>query len=270
MRLLIVIVLNCLVGSTIAWAQSKKQPRRDKMTYFQQPDQDSASAMSIQTPAYTYRLQAGDILAIAVSSLNADADMAFNPFSRPGVVTAGTVTGRETSNNLPVGYRVSETGTIHFPKLNQVPVAGRTLSELETLLRDTLQAFLREPYVSARLLNFKVSVLGEVQQPSVFTVQNEKITLTEAISLAGDLTVYGKRENVLVVRETPAGRAFIRVDLTNRLLFGSPAYYLKPNDIIYVEAKNGKRIQASKLFPYVPVIVSGLTLIATVVLNLIR
>ncbi|MEZ0610028.1 polysaccharide biosynthesis/export family protein [Fibrella sp. WM1] len=270
MRLFILIVLCCLVGSPIAWAQSKKQTRRDVMTYFQQPDQDSASVRPSHVPAYTYRLQAGDILAISVSSLNADADMTFNPFSRPGVASLGSVAGRENSNNLPIGYRVSEAGTIHFPKLNQVPVAGRTLSELETMLRDTLQAFLREPYVSARLLNFKISVLGEVQQPSVFTVQNEKITLTEAISLAGDLTVYGKRENVLVVRETATKRAFIRVDLTDRSLFDSPAYYLKPNDMIYVEAKNGKKIQASKLFPYVPVIVSGLTLIATVVLNLIR
>ncbi|CCG99590.1 EPS I polysaccharide export outer membrane protein epsA [Fibrella aestuarina BUZ 2] len=270
MRLFTRIVLNCLLGLLIGTAMAQRQPKRDAMTYFQPTDQDSTAALSVRRPAYAYRLQTGDILAIAVSSLNADADITFNPFSRFGGVLAGGTSGRETSNNLPIGYRVSETGTIHFPKLNQVPVAGRTLSELETLLRDTLQAFLREPYVSVRLLNFKISVLGEVQQPSVFTVQNEKITLTEAISLAGDLTVYGKRENVLVVRETPAKREFIRVDLTNRSLFDSPAYYLKPNDMIYVEAKNSKKVQASKLFPYVPVFVSGLTLIATVVLNLMR
>lgn len=252
-------------------AQSSARQKRDDLTYFQNPSlTDSLSEQPLTNGPYVYRLQAGDVLAIAVSSLNAEADVVFNPFARNGF-NLGTTSniGRE-SNNLPIGYRVGETGAINFPKLNQVAVAGRTLNELETMLRDSLRTYLREPYVSARLLNFKISVLGEVAQPSVFTVQNEKITLTEAISLAGDLTIYGKRENILVIRETPAKREFIRVDLTKRSLFQSSAYYLKPNDVIYVEPKNSKKAQASKILPYLPAILGGVTLIATVILNLIR
>ncbi len=229
---------------------------------------------SIIVPAnYLYRLQPGDVLAIAVSSLNADLDVTFNPFNRPGLATmAGTTTGgiANSSNNLPVGYRVSEQGTIDFPKLGQVRVVGSSIAALETRLKDTLATYLREPYVAVRLLSFKVSVMGEVVRPSVFTVQNEKITLPEAISLAGDLTLYGRRENVLIVRETGGKREFGRVNLTDRNLFDSPFYYLKPNDVIYIEPKRGKRIQAGQFFPYIPSVISALTLIATVVLNVTR
>jgi polysaccharide export outer membrane protein len=109
-----------------------------------------------------------------------------------------------------------------------------------------------------------------VNRPSIYTVQNERITLTEAISLAGDLTVYGKRDNVMIIRENAGQRDFIRVDLTQRNTFASTGYYLKPNDVIYVEPKKSKKIQASRTLPYVPAVLGGITLLATVVLNLVR
>ncbi len=249
-------------------AQSSKK-KRDDMTYFQQ-NALADSLAQLPQAVYTYRLQPGDVLAVAVSSLNAEADVAFNPFARPGISLSSGMASTQENNNLPIGYRVGETGMINFPKLGQLAVAGKSLAGLETTLRDTLRTFLREPYVSARLLNFKISVMGEVTRPSVFTVQNEKITLTEAISLAGDLTVYGKRENVLVIRDVNGKRTFIPVDLTSRSVFTSPAYYLKPNDVIYVEPKTSKKIQASRTLPLIPIILSSLTLIATVVLNIIR
>ena len=255
-------------------AQSKK--RRDDMTYFQDGTTVDSTRTGTQpngqptTPtAYVYRLQPGDILAIAVSSLNAEADMAFNPFARAGINLSAGINNSQ-DNNLPIGYRVSETGAINFPKLGMVRVAGRSLAGLEMMLRDTLKQYLREPYVSVRLLNFKISVLGEVNRPSVYTVQNERITITEAISLAGDLTVFGKRENIMVVRETAGQRSFIRVDLTDRNAFTSAAYYLKPNDVIYVEPKPSKKVQASRTLPYLPAIFGAVTLLATVFLNVFR
>jgi polysaccharide biosynthesis/export protein len=252
-------------------AQSSKK-KRDDMTYFQEKPPAADSLARVTMSQYIYRLQAGDVLAIAVSSLNTDADVVFNPFARMGAALSASGGGLSTqeTNNLPIGYRVSERGTINFPKLGAVRVAGKSLAELETSLRDTLTTYLREPYVAARLLSFKISVMGEVQRPSVFTVQNERITLTEAISLAGDLTVYGKRDNITVIRETAGKQEFIRVDLTSRNVFTSPAYYLKPNDVIYVEPKNSKKLQASRVFPLIPTLVSGLTLIVTVILNLAR
>lgn len=276
--LVAILLLPGLIES--ATAQSKK--RRDDITYFQDlastdtsmrigtgPNGTAVAGTTAPGP-YIYRLQPGDILAIAVSSLNAEADITYNPFARTGFALASGANNTQENNNLPIGYRVNEAGTITFPKLGAVRVAGRTLSGLETMLRDTLRQYLREPFVSARLLNFKISVMGEVNRPSVYTVQNEKITLTEAISLAGDLTVYGKRENVMVIRETAGQREFIRVDLTQRNTFTSAAYYLKPNDVIYVEPKSSKKIQASRTLPYVPAVLGGITLLATVILNIIR
>ena len=252
-------------------AQSSKK-KRDDMTYFQEKFNAADSSAQALQGQYTYRLQPGDVLAIAVSSLNADADVVFNPFARMGAALSASGGGLSTqeTNNLPIGYRVGERGTINFPKLGAMRVVGRSLTELETSLRDTLTTYLREPYVAARLLSFKISVMGEVQRPSVFTVQNERITLTEAISLAGDLTVFGKRDNITVIRETAGKQTFIRVDLTSRNVFTSPAYYLKPNDVIYVEPKNSRKIQASRTLPLLPIILSSATLVATVILNLIR
>ena len=269
-------VLFLVVLTESATAQSKK--RRDDITYFQDlsPDDTTMRIGGTTRPAatassaYVYRLQPGDILAIAVSSLNSEADVAFNPFARMGFMLSPGGSSSQDNNNLPVGYRVNETGMINFPKLGMVRVAGKTLSALETMLRDTLRQYLREPYVAARLLNFKISVLGEVNRPSIYTVQNERITLTEAISLAGDLTVYGKRDNVMIIRENAGQRDVIRVDLTQRNTFASTGYYLKPNDVIYVEPKKSKKIQASRTLPYVPAVLGGITLLATVVLNLVR
>ena len=254
-------------------AMAQKKPRRDDMTYFQAPETPPTptdSALMRRASAYVYTLQPGDVLGVAVTSLNAEADLVFNPFARMGTNLTSGVNNTQENNNLPIGYRVSETGTINFPKLGTLPVAGRSLSGLETLFTDSLRHYLREPFVSARLLNFKVSVVGEVNRPSVYTVQNEKITLTEAISLAGDLTIFGRRDNVLVIREANGQREFIRADLTKRSFFSSPAYYLKPGDVIYVEPKSGKKVQASRLLPYVPSILGAATLIATVLINVVR
>ena len=261
-------------------AQSRR--RRDDITYFQDlspADTSMRISAGATTPgsqsadapmSYIYRLQPGDILAIAVSSLSAEADAQFNPFARTGFNLAAGSNSTQENNNLPIGYRVSEAGTITFPKLGAVKVGGQTLAKLEDTMRNLLAKELKEPFVSVRLLNFKISVLGEVTRPSIYTVQNEKITLTEAISLAGDLTVYGKRENVMIIRETQGQREFIRVDLTQRNTFTSPGYYLRPNDVIYVEPKTSRKIQASRTLPYIPSVLGVLTLLATVLLNIRR
>ncbi len=265
--LLSALLLLGLTESTTA--QSKK--RRDDIAYFQDLSDTTSRTSAAGAPgSYIYRLQPGDILAIAVSSLNAEADLAFNPFARTGFALSAGTNATQENNNLPIGYRVNEAGMINFPKLGMVRVAGKTLSALETMLRDTLRQYLREPYVAARLLNFKISVLGEVNRPSIYTVQNERITLTEAISLAGDLTVYGKRDNVMIIRENAGQREFIRVDLTQRNTFTSAGYYLKPNDVVYIEPSKSKKLQASRTLTYLPSVLGGITLLATVVLNLVR
>jgi polysaccharide export outer membrane protein len=110
--------------------------------------------------------------------------------------------------------------------------------------------------------NFKITVLGEVQKPGVYSVRNERLTLPEALGLAGDMTIYGNRKNVLLIREENKKRNFIRIDLTNRDFFDSPHYFLNPNDIIYVEPTKGKTAISDNFYRIAPIVISTLTLIS--------
>ncbi|GAA4458936.1 polysaccharide biosynthesis/export family protein [Nibrella saemangeumensis] len=261
--------LWALLGMILASCQTSRRSGSgptDNFTYFQPESPTADSVATAIKDQYVFRLAPGDIIAINVSSLSKEADAQFNPFVGSSL-TVGSTSGE---NNLPIGYRVSEDGTINFPKLGRIKVVDLTTTELERRLSEQLLTSLREPYVTVRLLNFKVSVLGEVAKPSVFTVQNERITLTEALSLAGDLTQFGQREDVLVVREMAGQRTFGRVDLRSRTLFSSPYYYLKPNDVIYIATRKSKKLLAGNFFPWLPTIVSGVTLLVFTYANIIR
>ena len=119
---------------------------------------------------------------------------------------------------------------------------------------------LLEPIVDIRYLNYRVSVLGEVKNPSVITIPSEKVTLLEALGLAGDLTVYAKRDNILLIREEENVRKLVRLDLTSSEIFTSPYYFLKSNDIIYVEANKSKIASTSRIVQWLPIIISTLSL----------
>ena len=119
------------------------------------------------------------------------------------------------------------------------------------------------------MLNYSVSVMGEVEKPSVYTIPNERITLPELISLAGDLTIYARRDNILVIREIDGQREFGRVDLTKRDLFNSPYYYLQPNDVVYVEPGKGKKTTSERSVQLAPTIISGISLLA-VILSVVK
>ena len=134
-------------------------------------------------------------------------------------------------------------------------------------VKTKLEKYLTNPTVKLNLVNFSVTVLGEVAKPGVYSAANEKITLTEALAMAGDLTVYGKATNVMVIRETNGQKEFVRVNLTGRDFFSSPFFNLHGNDIIYVEAINQKKFGAQTYYRILPLFLSGLSL-AVVLLSL--
>ncbi len=244
--------------------QSKKKTKADLLTYFQNtPELVDSTGLPIQV-APALRLQPGDMVGITVTSLNNEADALFNPFNQAKTGSSGELMQREN------GYMLDENGAIEFPLVGAVKVGGLTTAEASAIIRDKLLTQLKSPFVSVRLLNFKVSVLGEVTHPSVLNVANQKISLTEAISQAGDLTIYGKRENILVVRERDGKREFARLDLRSQKTFQSPYFYLKPNDVVYVEPKKSKKVLAGGLFPWIPTIVSGLSLLVIIVTNVLN
>lgn len=213
-------------------------------------------------------IQKNDLLSISVSSLNPDASEIFNAFSTSNVrsVTASNTVAPAT------GYLVDQDGYIQFPMLGKIKAAGMSKKALKDEIEEELlkRKLLLSPIVDIRYLNYKVSILGEVARPSVLTVPNEKLTLLEALGLAGDLTIYASRTNVLLIREEEGMKKLIRLDLTTDEIFTSPYYYLKSNDIIYVEPNKTKIASASAVRQWLPLVLSSMTLIVVSIDRLTR
>ncbi|MEB2782618.1 polysaccharide biosynthesis/export family protein [Algoriphagus sp. C2-6-M1] len=183
----------------------------------------------------------GDLLEITVTTINPESNLLFNY----GVVRDESAGDNPVSNNSRIdGYLVDPTGQIDFPILGKVKVAGLNREETKTMLKSQLSSLVVDPKVEVRFLNFRITVIGEVSNPSSFVVSNERITVLEALGLAGDMTVYGLRDNVLLIRETAEGKKIHRFDMGNKALLSSPYYYLRQNDVIYVEADKNKLVQA--------------------------
>jgi polysaccharide export outer membrane protein len=213
-------------------------------------------------------IQLNDLLSITVSSANPAASAIFNA---PNESTPTTSSATSYGNTLTVGYLVNLNGDILFPVLGKIHAAGLTKTQLQSLLTRQLidSKQLIDPIVTIRQLNFRVSVLGEVTKPGVFTTPNEKISLLEALSFAGDITIYGKRDNVLLIREDDKGdKLIVRIDLTSQSLFTSPYYYLKSNDVIYVEPSQN-RVSKEKAAQLTPIILSVISL-AIIIVNAVE
>jgi len=223
--------------------------------------QDLTDTSKIYTQAikktYEVEIQPDDILEIIINNINADAAAPFNlgntnPASIPTVqLTQGTTGVKLNSagadNSTGKGYLVDKNGTIDFPVLGNMKVQGLTIPQLKDSLKIKLDKYLQEPIINVRLLNYKVTVLGEVLRPSTYSIPSERITVVDAIGMAGDLTIYGKRENVLLIREENGERKFIRMNLNSSEIFQSPYYYLKQNDIVYVEPNKAKIVSSDAI-----------------------
>jgi len=203
-------------------------------------------------------IQENDLLSIAVTSLNPEASQLFN-VSNVSATQTSSVSGSTVQAS---GYLVDQDGYIQFPFLGNIKAAGLTKKELQKTITAELirQKLLLDPIISIRYLNYRVSVLGEVARPSVLTIPNEKVTLLEALGLAGDLTIHAKRDNVLLIREEEGKKKIMRIDLTSDELFTSPNYYLKPNDIVYVEPSKAKVAGAGWANQWLPTVFSALSL----------
>ena len=215
-------------------------------------------------------IQKNDILSISITSLNAEASAVFNTTNTYSAVTT-TSTGSTTSTGG--GYLVNQEGYIQLPILGNIKAAGISKKQLKTDITDMIldKKLLIDPIVSIRHLNYDVTVIGEVGKPTVITVPNERISLLKALGLAGDITVYGKKENVLLIREIDGKRKVKRIDLNSKNFLTSPYYYLQPNDVVYVEANKEKLLNANRSQQQIlPTILSGLSIIAVVVTAIVR
>lgn len=235
-----------------------------KYIYFQKAANTSDTLNVAKT--YIPTIQSGDILSIYITSLNPAASSFFNPFSGNSATGDITLIAGSTPNSLQngsqaassSGFLVDPNGVIELPLIGQVRVSGLTTSEARDTIKNRLKSYLKEPTVNIRFLNYKVTVMGEVARPSIYVIPNEKITLPEAISMAGDLTPFAKHENVLIIRDTNGSKEFGRINLNGRDLFKSPYYYLHSGDIIYVEQTKTKAQQNDPTLRILPILLSAL------------
>lgn len=209
-----------------------------KIIYLQ--DVDPLKQQKIEQQ-YEPIIHSDDLLAIMVSSR--DQELAL-PFNMPMVTyQLGAASGGQ---QRILGYLVDTKGDIDFPILGKIHVEGLTRMQLTEQIKNKLIKgdLIKDPIVTVQFLNFKISVIGEVARPGSFDISGDRITLLEALSMAGDLTIYGKRDRVAVIRESNGTRTVLFHDLRSADLFNSPCYYLQQNDIVYVEPNKTKAGQS--------------------------
>ncbi len=216
------------------------------------------------------KIEVGDVLYIGVSSSDPKTDMLFNMTN----YYQGSLQTSVTGSNNTLGYLVNSNGNVILPQFGAIQAYGKTKTELAEIITARLIPITNEPIVTIRYLNYKVTVIGEVTRPGTFTIPNERINVLEAIGLAGDLTVFGKRNNVLLIREVNGKREFARLDLNRADVFRSPFYYLKQNDIIYIEMNDRKLantdLTSARTISIITGIVSALSILITAISAITR
>lgn len=240
-------IVVAIVFSMAACSSSKR------MGYFQDVPDSLTNKAVAQAIYKSPTVQVDDILQVTVQTLDPGATMAINqpnsaswplagsssaagtPGSSTGAVAAAPNTGSAVS-----GFLVDHDGNIELPLVGKVQVKDKTTDEVRELVRQKAAQFYKDPVVNVRLANFRITVLGEVTRPSTYIMPSEKVTLLDALGMAGDMTIYGRRENVMVIREENGQKQFARFNLNNSNLFTSPFYYLKQGDVVYVEPNRQK------------------------------
>ena len=176
-----------------------------------------------------------------------------------------------TENLLTVGgsskmqtYLIDKNGNIEFPVLGTLHIEGMTRIETTDMLKEKISEYAKDPIVNIRLVNFTITVIGEVSRPGTFTIENERVSLPQALGLAHDLTIFGKRKNVLLIREVDGQKKFAKIDLTSVNTVSSPIYYLQQNDVLYIEPNNA-RIRSANYNQNNAVLISAIGTLTTIV-----
>ncbi|MFT5753317.1 MAG: polysaccharide export outer membrane protein [Flavobacterium sp.] len=214
---------------------------------------------------FQVKLQPDDLLMIMISAENPVISQPYN-LSTVSVVSNNEIA---SAQQRILSYQIDQEGTIQLPGLGIINAAGKTRNELVEHIEKLLIGKITNPVITIRILNFKISVQGEVNRPGTFPITTERVTLLEALSMAGDLTIYGKRDNILVIREENGIKSFQKVDITNKDFINSSYYYLSQNDMIYVEP-NKTRVNSSVIGPNITVGLTALSLLITIIAITVR
>ncbi|KUG07822.1 polysaccharide transporter [Solirubrum puertoriconensis] len=234
-------------------------PQR-KLPYFQGKYNKSTAVLAPNT-LQPYRIQPNDVLSVRVQSVQPSLNEIFN------VTDARAVFQGDPGNMFLAGYNVDTNGNINLPTVGKVKLQGLTIEEAQARIQREVGNYVRDANVLVKLLSFKITVLGEVRNPGRHFVYNGQVTVLEALGLAGDLTEFGNRENIKLIRPTPKGNEVILLDLTDPKLLESPNFFLLPNDALYVEPMAARTNRAN--IANLALVFSGISALA-LILNYLR
>ncbi|HLP65552.1 polysaccharide biosynthesis/export family protein [Flavobacterium sp.] len=247
------VVFYLFILITLSSCVSKK-----KIIYLQGQQNQSSNQVN-----YEPIIQNDDLLSITISSVEPELAVPFN------LDQLQSASGSSSTSNSKTTYLVDSVGEIDFPVLGKIKVAGLTKTILKQQIKDRLALYLTDPIINIRIVNYKISVLGEVNKPGSFTLNGDRITLLEVIANAGDLTLYGKRDNILIIRDYLGTKTYNRVDITKADFVNSPFYYLDQNDVVYVEPRKA-RIDGTAIGGNITAIMSIASFLITTTLLLTR
>ena len=209
-----------------------------RLEYFQTDNPGFPAYVETFVPQVA-QIQKDDILAVIVSSLNKESNEILN-FTNINTLPVSVFSGNVGGGSQPLGYSVDSSGSVVIPLIGKVALGGLTLQKAEEKIRVELEKSIKDPVVNVRFMNHKFSILGEVSAVGTYNLLDERTTILEAIALAGDLTMFGKRDSVTVIRYAGGKREIGKVNLRDRSVFSSPYFYVRNGDLIYVEPTKDK------------------------------
>lgn len=237
-----------------------------KLTYFRELTAADADKINESYQSnHEANIMPGDMLTIIVTGVDPEA---VAPFNLPLVSYASPNSSQLATTPNMQSYLVDAEGDIIFPVLGKIHLGGLTKSQAIQTITELLKPYLTDPIITINFLNYKISVMGEVNHPGQYTISNERVTILDALALAGDMTPYGKRNTVLVARENNGKMEFARIDLNQSDVFTSPYYFLQQNDVVYVEPNKVRAVSSQNLSLYLSM-VTTLASLATVIVSVV-
>jgi polysaccharide export outer membrane protein len=227
-----------------------------KITYFN--DLEKINGIETANRLQSFKVQPGDILQITITTIDKDISLILNPTA----VSASPM----SQQGMDPGYIVDSAGFVSLPLIGKVYVKEKTTSEINDIITQELNKTIRNPYVSTRVANFRVSVLGDVAHPGSYRVAGERASLLDALSMAGDMNPTAVRNDIMIIREVNGEKTYVSLNLNDGKTLASPYYYLNNNDVIYVKPGSNKLFGTSKLVQLLPAAIGILSLITTIVI----
>lgn len=241
--------------------------KTERIAYFKDVPDSTSQVKNVPLPAFTSPVvNLDDILNITVQTIDPAANQVLNQGNLP--VLSGNAAGNSLGGSqlIVAGYLVTKEGKVHMPYVGDVMVKGLTTDQVRDLIQSKIAVFFKEPVVNVRFANFKVTILGEVKNPSTYIIPNEKPTVIDALGLAGDITIYGRRDNVMLIRDINGQKELTRLDMDNTAAISSPYFYLRPNDVIYVEP-TASRVESTNSYRVRDIALIGSALSLLVILT---